>query len=439
MNTIFDYLFNYDYDDDDFDNDRILKILNDITENRIDKISFRNINLQYAPKIADSLSKNNESSLRNLIVLYKKELLNHIKNKLTHVNTTRIYTPITNSLSSLFKKNLSTNNTLEDARKFLNKRAEANAFLHLTNAASQNDSLIMSMFDLYNIERWSDDLYEAKQTLWGLLEPFAPLVEEYRSIAKDQSNHVLKVIRTLMPLLVIAAVVVFISSCLSPLALGEIAALVILIPTLYLGFALAAQYVLFKDFVYKTAREVIYGRYKTPDFQVNQRIIQGFNQDTDLAQKVCDYYIKEIKACDATEARHADSNLIGLMTEDEITNRKTNLQRRLVLQFEWYDIHSNKKIGVDTIRSIVNSRLEEDKQIKHTQQNKEFSLSDETLLFELVNTLTDEIINELTLVNRSGPKMKSLVADLGLFSPKSLFYKQSVEKIDELIKLSCEK
>lgn len=101
-----------------------------------------------------------------------------------------------------------------------------------------------------------------------------------------------------MPLLIIAGFVVLVAALMSPLAIPELAFLIAAVPILFIGIALATQYVKWKNSISQYLRELYYGGpFETPEFTVNERMIHTFGS-LDQAEVIRSIYIDEIQRCD---------------------------------------------------------------------------------------------------------------------------------------------
>lgn len=100
--------------------------------------------------------------------------------------------------------------------------------------------------------------------------------------------------------------------------------------------------------------------YNAPQFQSNERIDAGFQNDVILSRRVAEYYAHSFEECDRIEQKYAlHANELIL---DEIKHREENLKYKFDLYMEWYDLHDRQNLGVDIIHPIVIERLEGDRQ-----------------------------------------------------------------------------
>lgn len=327
-----------------------------VSSNHFPNIELEDFNREQASSLASTM----EQSHSTLVVLlddYTQQLHAHIKSLLSIDKQNHYQVPRHKQMDSLtwFFRNL-TEATAPELREAAGRFADAHAFIQGTGFATQNESSYLSFLDLYNYTRWQQQLADLKTTLYGLLAPFQPLVQEYKNIGLYERNPVSKVFRSVMPMLIVAATVVLISFLLSSIAIPDFAFLVILLPTLYIGLALASLYIHVKDSFYRTALNALHGgAYNIPAYQLNDRVLLAFRNDSNLAEKVRMYYVDAIKECDLKEQDYASRHL--LLTEAERTDRATNNKRRGELILEWYDIHENSRLGIDSLPDLVQYRL----------------------------------------------------------------------------------
>ena len=268
-------------------------------------------------------------------------------------------------LSSVYTNNVA-KGTQDAFFTLLDEMADAHAFIQATGFSTQNETSYLSWVDVYNYTRSRLYIKDAKNDLYRFLNPFRPLFAEWRNISQYETNTARQIIRTLIPLLILVGVVIFVAAILSPIVISEAAALLILIPTLYVGALMATAYVLTKDRLYHQLRQAYYGgAYAIPEYQVNARMEAGFS-NPNTASQVRDVYIEEIKQCRAIEADFQQRPQ-GTLTESDMTCRKENAGRYDELNLEWYDIHSNISVGCDRIKNIALERIQKDGRAACTQ------------------------------------------------------------------------
>lgn len=261
-------------------------------------------------------------------------------------------------LSSVYTNNVA-KGTQDAFFTLLDEMADAHAFIQATGFSTQNETSYLSWVDVYNYTRSRLYIKDAKNDLYRFLNPFRPLFAEWRNISQYETNTARQIIRTLIPLLILVGVVIFVAAILSPIVISEAAALLILIPTLYVGALMATAYVLTKDRLYHQLRQAYYGgAYAIPEYQVNARMQAGFS-NPNTASEVRDVYIEEIKQCRAIEADFQQRPQ-GTLTQSDMTCRKENAGRYDELNLEWYDIHSNISVGCDRIKNIALERIQKD-------------------------------------------------------------------------------
>jgi hypothetical protein len=314
-----------------------------------------------AKKILMASEKNEELDLRHWCLDYRRAFKDKLDDFVASnerwqqlFKRTRPTLEILGSLSALIWHS----NPGEKIKEFMDKVSDAHAFIQATGFSTQNENSFLAVLDWYNYTRTAEQIHETKNILFSLLKLFTPLYGEYQEIASYEKNPYLKIIKTLLPLIIISATVVLIAALLSPFALPELAFIVILIPTLFLGLALASEYVSLKNHFYQSFREFYYGGvYEMPEYQINERMIKICFEDPVKAKILRHFYIEQFKCCDNLEAFFQSKAKDGLLETEEIKSRKENNYRRHCLFLEWYDIHSNFNLGCDAVRPLISSRL----------------------------------------------------------------------------------
>ncbi|WED43568.1 hypothetical protein [Legionella cardiaca] len=423
--------------------------LQKITEQQFDYVTFLDFNLaqakRLAKKIMSAFKQENVLNIDKWFTKYQADFTKELYRTLLFINNKK--REISNhppqeflgSLSSLFWQN----KTVEKTKEFLNRLADAHAFIQATGFSTQNESSFLAILDLYNYGRAADQITESKTILSSLFKPFFPLYEEYRDIAFYEKNVYLKILRTTMPLLVIAAFVTLIAALLAPLAIPELAFTVVLIPTLFVGLALATKYVALKDHVYKALREAYYGgAFEIPEFQINLRMLTIFKNEVD-ALAVRNFYIEEIMRCDEIEASYRVREQEGILLQEEIADKKANLLKRHTLSLEWYDIHSNINLGYEQVPKLVLARLEEagnreynalkaalEEDFPHLQRAVQEMVQDLKSTFRERSVTTEQTNSQRQRIIESSQENYSP----RLFKPhKSLTHKANTEKLDSLV------
>jgi len=269
------------------------------------------------------------------------------------------------SLSYLF-----TNAANTDVGVFSRKLLDAHGFSTFGGFASQGGDLLACL-DLFNYIRNREQIAETKQIFSTLMVPLRPLYNEYKAISQYEKNSLMIVLRALLPMIVIGLAVAGFCFLLSPLGLPELVGVLILVPLVYLGAALASALLVSRNFLYENLKSAFYGgRYNTPEFQVNQRMIEALG-DAVAADLVRDFYVDLMKSCDA-KAAEFDSRSMQLTT-DEIKEKMANLVKRMTLRLEWIDLSRNDEYGIDKIAALVARRiyLEADPAYKAIQKEGE--------------------------------------------------------------------
>jgi hypothetical protein len=353
-----------------------------------------------------------------------------INNKILEVETTKD-TGLLNSLSYLFLHS----KALDKTREFLKKYGDAHAIIQYTGFSTQNESSYLGLLDVYNYSRSAEHIAETRTIFTSLMQPFISLYEEYKDIALYEKNGFRKIIRILMPLLIVAGIVVLVGAMLSPLAIPEFAFLIAAIPAVLIGIYLASKYVTWKNEIYLYVYQnwLNDGPFEIPEFQVNARLIAIFGNEEN-AQVIRSIYIEELKHCDDLEKSFSERAEIG-GTEQEIELRRENIKKRHTLALEWYDIHSNLDLGYDLAPKIVEGRLikilnEEIVQLEQDCQDSEDLKEIDTLIAIIV----DELKTTFAPPNNNGNEVVLQVAEPDnanrFFKPKSVEHQQKAERID---------
>lgn len=368
------------------------------------QISFMDLvqfNLNQANHIAKRIlaaSKlNEEITLDNILLNYKIALSNQISDKLKIINGKKIviheppvWEELSNSLSYLFWNS----HIVKSSIHFINQLSDAHLFLAYTGATSQNDSYTV-LLDLINAGRLRSQVIETKTIFISLFKPFLPLYEEMRDIAFREKNYFRKLFRTLMPLLIIAGFVVLVGALLAPLAIPEFAFLIAVIPTFFIGLALATFYVVAKNTIHQKIQLLWYGdAFEIPQYQVNDRMIDIFGTQ-EMAEFVRAFYIEEIKQCDRFEKECQQQRGRGQINPDE---RKANIERRHLLNLEWYDIHSNESLAVEKVKQIVINRLITVGNEEYQKLMNELAKNDMPQIVLFINTIGDELEHSLVSI-----------------------------------------
>ncbi len=300
---------------------------------------------QLARSLIASIINDDEDIYQKQTVLFLKSVEQKVLdelNKYAYENSSLL----TSGISQLFSE------FVNDLIGHTDRIAQAYQFIQYTGFGSQSDFFI---FDVYSAIRNSGKISEFKQITYGLLKPFHPLFHEYQSIGLYETNEFRKIVRALIPLLIATGVFIAITAVLAPLGLPEIAFMVTLIPSLFIGLGIASVYCKFKDNLYQSFRQYYYGgQYQLPEFKVNERMIFIFGDSASIVQN---YYINALKNCKEIEDCCASREDIGLLTELESKLRIKNRQQFHVLINEWHDIHQNHQITQEKVKSIVDKRL----------------------------------------------------------------------------------
>ena len=338
--------------------------------NASNEMALSAFNQEQAEDIADQVltAFENEEDLPmdHWLTAYEQSLRAHMTERLgTIAGNNNAFQPASSTqentldlLSSIYTNNVSAE-TREAFFTALDEMADAHAFIQATGFSTQNETSYLSWVDVYNYTRSRQYIKDAKNDLYRFFNPFMPLFAEWRNISQYETNMARQIMRTLIPILILVGVVILVAALLSPIVISEAAAILILIPTLYVGALMATAYVLTKDTLYHQSRQWYYGgAYAIPEYQVNARMKAGFST-LEKAHQVRDFYIEEIKQCRAIEADF-QHRLAGTLTDSDMVRRQKNAERYDTLNLEWYDIHSNSLVGNNRIKDIALKRIQQD-------------------------------------------------------------------------------
>lgn len=264
--------------------------------------------------------------------------------------------------------------------KFLQDMSDAHGLIQVTGWSTQNENSLFAFIDCYNYQRYKNDIAEARFILVSLITPFYPLFTEYQDIARREKNIFIKVLRTAIPMLIIAGFIIT-AAALMPVALPELAFFILAIPLLYLGLALASLYVKTKELIYRGYRDMMYAGDINlfPEFLVNDDLKDVFGEQ---ACEIREYYIQALQACESIEAQYKSKNL--LEDDAEEAKRTENLERNHALLLEWFDLRDNKKLNRKNKVLIALKRLEADE----VSLYKSFELNIKALTQALADDLT---------------------------------------------------
>lgn len=238
-----------------------------------------------------------------------------------------------------------------------------------------------------------------------------------------------------MPILIVVAVIVLTGALLAPLALPEIALTIAIIPALIVGIALATFYVNTKNSVYNGLRARYYGgQFEIPEFQVNARLLTLVNNDSVLAEKIRKFYINELKRYDEFEIEMAKKAKNSALSSEEITLRKQNKETRILLNLEWYDIHSNKALGASEGQTLILKRLQQTSNttaqaLLQTVKDERESLEEATKIVasDFKNTLANN-----TPANNNSDTLKIHCSVRFFDQFKSIALKKRTEELEDL-------
>lgn len=420
--------------------------LNFIPEGALDELN-RTTALKFTTDLIAAYEKEIDFDLQNLLKGYRTKLVNAIKEKALTINgknralhkedTSELISLRQQQLSELLKdtlSNLFTNSGITSANHFVSRLAEAHAFLTNTGFSSQNDNIVNTILELYNTNRVKEEVHESKQILGHLFSPLRALYEEFKDITVNEKNKLAIFLRTIAPIIILIGFIMLVSVALAPLAIPEVLTAFLLIPIVYMSLAASAAYVTLKNNLWQNAREWYYGGpYNIPEYQINNRIYKAYNSLAH-ANILRDYYVQELQRCQQAERQFADLETLGELTEKNLKDRENNMKRHCTLLMEWFDIHSNARLGIDTIPELFNNRL-------NTDFNNEYE-SIQTKLFNddraPITASLDKLINHVeTKLTKPAPAISSHAfrnsSTPTLFKPKYQEHQDRARTLDFLI------
>lgn len=232
------------------------------------------------------------------------------------------------------------------------------AFMQYTGFATKGESWVGTILDTFNYVQHQESILEFKGTIKKLLYPFLPLLHEYHEIAQYEKNPVLVVVKSLIPLILVAAVVTGIALLFTLFPpIPELVFLVVLIPSLFLGLAVASAYVYLKNSLFMSIRQACYGgAFKIPEYQVNAQMITIFG-DKD-AHYIRNFYIEQLQVC----KKALDKK--GPYTATELKAHKQVQDKRETLLKEWFQIQNSP--NKTEIQKLVKARLAAEHQDTYT-------------------------------------------------------------------------
>lgn len=435
-----------------FLSEALYHILNHYSQSELKPFKLESFNKKFAENIAknmiNSFYHKECFNIAECFQDYDSQLFNTIIPDLKQINgkvfqdRLHLTDQLKQSLSYIWEetwKNKHVEGFKEKMKQSMDSYADAHAFIQATSFSSQNDNSLLSILDMYNYGRVHEKISEAKNIVWNILKLISPLYREYKDIALHEKSTFWKVVRILIPIIILVSCVVLMSVFLAKAIAAAAAAAAVCVLSVIIGIGLATLYTAVKNRIYHFLKEQYYGGpFAIPEFQVNQRMIIALGQET--AADVRQFYTTELAECDRLEKHYEMKFKQGILTEEDILSRKDNTERRNMLSLEWYDIHSNYQLSIEKSRDIIKGRLQKDSKTLHT--NLENALNMESpLLKEQLKTVSKNLKNWIVEKNIAPlkPKEKQVFEAIemnyqpSLFKkPKTLEYKQRLEQLDDL-------
>ncbi len=429
----------------------IFSFLKTTIADQIPYINLQQFNFDESAKAArfilNSLRKGNKPVLESWINHYEASLLAYMEKKLFLTPKHKPWKKITppnnsNSLQSLAQCFLSSK-LGTDIGNFLTLYGDAHMALQGIGAATQNEGSWLGIMDIVNYVRFAPQIAENKMILRSFLLPFLPIYYEYKTIALYEKNPLRKLFRILMPLCIFMGFIILVSAWLATFALPELVSTLTLIPIIFVALILTTVYISLKNLLHQSLKELYYGgAFEVPEFKVNQRMIAAFGTEQ-KANSVRLFYIQELIKCQREEKKWKEKEKNTMLTSDDLTKRESNIARLEYLNLEWYDIHSNSKLGVNEVSLLVlnqliathNSHLDEAS--LHWNKTEKVSINTEihNLCQELKTNLTTDTDTDID-ANRNH-RLHSVRAEQkhpsAFFCPQRFFEnKKRAEKIANL-------
>jgi hypothetical protein len=174
-----------------------------------------------------------------------------------------------------------------------------------------------------------------------------------------------------------------------PLVLPELAFFAAFIPSLFIGLALANEYVATKNTIYNALREWYYGGpFEIPEFQLNTRMLKAFGTEEN-ALKVRAFYIEELKHCNDLETTFILKHEQVILNQEDLDQRKANREKRQQLCLEWYDIHSNKDLSYTQAPVIALNRLQQTSEQEYQELQKVLQEEFDSIVKSVTEVTTD--------------------------------------------------
>ena len=174
-------------------------------------------------------------------------------------------------------------------------------------------------------------------------------------------------------------------------ALHAILEILILLPVIYLGFAVASIYVDFKNYFHDKLLTFLYNDpYCTRYYQVNPSLLTMANKDQQFVKDVTQLYIDNLKECDAL-IKGCENNVIcpekGLSEKNSILHEKSQLQQ------EWHAIRDDKRqFSIEDKQNLIKSRIKKNKTHEYQQLKRCFnSYADQVIVEAKIDSNKDRM------------------------------------------------
>lgn len=300
--------------------------------------------------------------------------------------------------------------------------ADVHAIIQASGFSTQNEYSHLAILDFVNYFKYTKEIKNFKSISSAFMRPLLPLYWELVYISKQPQN-IINIIRLILPLMLLTGYLIAIETLLSTvpslialmniLHAPEVAMILTMVISIYVGLVLMSYFYENVKITHQFLTELYYGdRYKTPVYQVNERMQSMFGNN--LAQEVRKFYTELMKNLDVKiqELEH-QAHHTGL-NEQKIQTQKTSEDTRKKLELEWMAVHHLTKYATDKAKEHVKIRLQE--QIKEK--------------YEIYKTTKDMDLNVLS--DTLHESMLANNASISLFQPKCLNIKNEIEALENL-------
>lgn len=249
---------------------------------------------------------------------------------------------------------------------------------------------LLGFYDAFNYHRYRNFIAGFKNVLSYFYKPLQSFFQEYVQIAKYEHNTFWFIFRTTLPIVIMLACIVFAFSLVSPFAIHALLEILMLLPVLYFGIAVASAYVNLKNYLYEKYIQSVYGDiYHGPQYQVNARLMTIADGNEELAQDIAQLYIDILTECDQIIEELKNKLQNGPLSQEELKIQKDLIDRKETLIAEWYDVHDNETEtkGIKEIKNLIQKRIKETGYDEYEQLSSDFEVYVDEYVSELEENL----------------------------------------------------